>query len=140
MTVSMQAVEGLLEPATVRSPDGETPVREAPERRGRQEASPRLSPALAGIVRRLVRTRRGGSPAVESINAVMAGVVRAVELAGVLEHQWSPASRGVDTIDAFMAQDNGSSPQSSGHAACGGAPGQTASAHPEDGRETEDKQ
>ena len=59
-------------------------VKRSVERRQPGELTPEVSPTLAALVRRLVRTARSELAATESINAVMEGVRRAVDICDVV--------------------------------------------------------
>lgn len=108
-----------VEPTSVDLPEGELSEREAAERRCREEVSPRASPVLASLVRRLVRRRRSERAATESINAILAGVQRAAELGGLLAEPCGTMSPGgAGAIDAFVAREEGpAAPGASGAAA-----------------------
>lgn len=68
-----------------------------------------FSPTLAALVHRLKRRRADDLAAAESIDAVVAGIERAVELARLLADASEPASPGRSgrAIDAFIQIDAG---------------------------------
>lgn len=72
------------------------------------ETVPQVSATLAALVRRLVRARESARAASESIESVMAAVVRAVELARVLEPMAvERADLPAAAIDAFACRGAG---------------------------------
>lgn len=80
----------------------------APAREEQREDSPRRSPALEALVRRLLLASDGERAATASINAVIAGVARAVELGSLAASSTILASRaGTSAIDVFAAREGG---------------------------------
>ncbi len=82
----------------------------AAQRDGDQELPPRASQRLVALARRLVRARHNAGAATDSIDAVLAGIRDAVELADAPPEPRLPSGPAPNPADTFLACEGAAPP------------------------------